>query len=99
MASSKRPSLMKPGDPIPAAWLQKVAGAVLQRISVRGARVRRVGTSLAIDIEQQRTASRIPEVYKATADESGGTITVKRVKVDGTTVGENITLKVLSDDP
>ena len=86
---------MKPGDPIPAAWLQKVAGAVLQRISVRGARVRRVGTSLAIDIDQQRQGSRIPEVYKATADESGGTVTVKQLKVDGTAIGDNITLNVL----
>ena len=90
---------MKPGDPIPAAWLQKVAGAVLQRISVRGARVRRVGTSLAIDIDQQRQGSRIPEVYKATADESGGTVTVKQLKVDGTAIGDNITLNVLPSLP
>jgi hypothetical protein len=33
--------------------------------------------------------------YKATSDESGGTITMKRVNSDGTVTGDEITAKVL----
>lgn len=35
------------------------------------------------------------KVYKATADASGGYVTVKAVNADGSTVGDTITLKVL----
>ncbi len=37
----------------------------------------------------------LPALYKATADESGGYITVKACNSDGTTTGEDITLAVL----
>ena len=41
-------------------------------------------------------ASADPLLYKAIADESGGEIEVKRVNLDGTVVGDAITLKTLS---
>jgi hypothetical protein len=46
-------------------------------------------------VRPAKAASPTVLAYKATADESGGEITVKRVNADGTVTGSEITLKVL----
>ena len=53
MSDRNRPTRINRGDPIPAAWLQKVADNIVQRITVTGGRVRRIGTSLAIDVDKK----------------------------------------------
>jgi hypothetical protein len=87
------PARFSPGDPIPAAWLNQVAEAVVQRITINRGRVQRVGTSIALQIDE--TPRRSLLVYKATADESGGTITAQPVDSTGAVSGDAITLTVL----
>lgn len=46
--SLQRPHRITRGDHIPGGWLQRVAGAIVQRISIADRNVHRTGTSIAI---------------------------------------------------
>ena len=57
---NRRLDTIRRGDPIPASWLNQVARAVLQRITVVGGTAKRVGTNVVIDVSQQRPRGGAP---------------------------------------
>lgn len=75
-----------PVRPTKVAWQYVVAGA---RAALGAPTDRRLSKRGRLQPEKKI------KVYEATADASGGEVTVKWVESDGTTVGDTITLKVL----
>lgn len=84
----------KGGDPRVARSLNK--RQVLQVSAGAGATLHAVGNKLVFGGQRKRRGA-IPMLWQATGDEAAGSITVKRVESDGTTlVGDTRTVKVVT---
>lgn len=102
MPDTMRPEVAwKRGDPILATWLRAVADAVIQRITITGGTIRRIGTSVVIDVSGRRGGKGsvgAVRAYKATSAPDGNDqITVKLVNSDGTVTGDESTWEVLPE--
>jgi hypothetical protein len=92
---SRNPRDIRPGDAITAEALNRLRDTSVQDVSIVGFQKTRRGRQIAFVPPVVIDAPFVLTLYKATANASGGTITVKVVDSDGTVSGDDITLEVL----
>jgi hypothetical protein len=82
------------GELVRAPFLSRLAESVITRITVIGGRVQRSGTSVTIEVDEQRRGR--VALYEATADAADGEVTLEGVLLDGTLDGHEITMPIVT---